>query len=274
MSRPPLPVERHHLILERVAAEQALDYASLAAELGVSVMTVRRDVKHLEAEGFVRTTRGGATAHLTRSFDLLVGQRALAHAGEKRLIGRRAVELIEAGETIFLGIGSTAAQFAQFLPANLGVTVITTSLAHASFLASREVRVVSTGGLVAGEELSQTGALAERSISRFHATSAVLGAAGISSRAGVTELDPAHADLHRRMVERSERLIVLADGSKAGVAAPYIVCDLDQVTALVTDPAGSAAMAQECSLSRVQLIVAAPIAAPSAAPGSAGDTPG
>ena len=129
MTRPLLAVDRHHRILERVAVEQSIDYASLAIEFDVSPMTIRRDIKQLVGEGFLRTVRGGATAHLTRSFDLLVGKRALKHATEKRLIGRRAVGLIEPGETLFLGIGSTAAQFAQFLPAGLGVTVVTPSLA-------------------------------------------------------------------------------------------------------------------------------------------------
>lgn len=256
MNRPLLAVDRHHRILERVAVEQSIDYASLAAELAVSPMTIRRDVKQLVAEGYLRTVRGGATAHLTRSFDLMLGKRALTHATEKRLIGRRAVHLIDSGETIFLGIGSTAAQFAQYLPASLGVTVVTPSLAHASLLASRDIRVVSTGGLVAGEELSQTGSLAERGIDRFHATTAVLGAAGISHRAGVTDLEPAQADLSVRMVERAERTIILADGSKAGVAAPCVVCSLDSISQLVTDSAGAALMAQECSRSRVQLVVA------------------
>lgn len=228
-------------------------------------MTIRRDVKQLVAEGFLRTVRGGATAHLTRSFDMLVGKRALAHATEKRLIGRRAVAMIEPGETLFLGIGSTVAQFAQFLPASLGVTVVTPSLAHASLLASRSIRVISTGGLVAGEELSQSGALAERGIDRFHATTAVLGTSGVSRRAGITDLDPAQADLAGRMIERSERTIILADGSKAGVAGPCVVCSLDRVTDLVTDAVGATAMAQECSLSRVNLVVATPAGAGDAA---------
>jgi DeoR/GlpR family transcriptional regulator of sugar metabolism len=256
MTRQMLAVDRHHRILERVAVEQSIDYASLALEFDVSPMTIRRDIKQLVAEGYLRTVRGGATVHLTRSFDLMLGKRSLTHAMEKRLIARRAVTLIEPGETIFLGIGSTVAQFAQFLPAARKVTVVTPSLAHASLLASRDIRVVSTGGLVTGEELSQTGALAERGIDRFHATTAVLGAAGVSRRAGVTDLDPAQADLNGRMIERSERTIILADGSKAGVAAPCVVCPLDRVTHLITDPAGASAMAQECSLSRVQLVVA------------------
>ena len=91
----------------------------------------------------------------------------------------------------------------------------------------------------------------------------MLGAAGISRRAGVTDLEPAQADLSRRMVERAERTIILADGSKAGVAAPCVVCPLDRITQLVTDAAGAAAMNQECSLSRVQLVVAV-----SASPGA------
>ena len=72
-----LSVERHQKILERVASENAVDFASLADELGVSSMTVRRDLHILEEAGYLKTTRGGASAQLVHSHDLLLHPRAM-----------------------------------------------------------------------------------------------------------------------------------------------------------------------------------------------------
>src|SRR6059058_3452439 len=108
--------DRRHRILERVAEEQTIHIAELAADLGVSEMTIRRDIGRLERDGFLRRTYGGATAHITRSMELLFNARALANAPMKRLIGMRVAETLEQASTIFIGIGSTAEQFAMYLP--------------------------------------------------------------------------------------------------------------------------------------------------------------
>src|SRR3990172_12287217 len=115
-TRPVHAVDRRHRILERVAAEQTIHVGELARELGVSEMTIRRDIRRLERDGFVRQTYGGATAHLTRSFDLAFNARALERTREKRLIGMRATSLLGGARTIYLGIGTTAEQFARDLP--------------------------------------------------------------------------------------------------------------------------------------------------------------
>src|SRR3954452_5120300 len=120
-----LAVDRRHRILERVAEEQTIHIAELATELGVSEMTIRRDIRRLERDGFMRSTYGGATAHITRSMELLFNARALQNAPAKRLIGMRAAEMLEAASTLFIGIGSTAEQFAMFLPASEDRMVIT-----------------------------------------------------------------------------------------------------------------------------------------------------
>ena len=80
-------------------------------------MTIRRDIRRLERDGFIRQTYGGATAHVTRSFDISFNARALLAAREKRLIGMRAAGLVEDARVLFVGIGSTTEQFAQYLPA-------------------------------------------------------------------------------------------------------------------------------------------------------------
>lgn len=232
-----LAVDRRHRILERVADQQTIHIGELAQELGVSEMTIRRDVLRLERDGFLRRTYGGATAHLTRPLELAFNARALQHAAAKRQIGMMAARLVEDASTLFVGIGTTAEQFARFLPRRDNLTVITGSLPIASMLGTRPIRVVILGGTVHQDELSCTGPTALQAVSRYHADVAVLGAAGLSARHGITELDEEDAEIHRLMIERSNALIAIADGSKLGTVTMAAVAPASAITTLVTDDA-------------------------------------
>ena len=231
--------ERRRLILERVAESQAIEAQALADELNVSVMTIRRDIKRLEQDGFLRQTYGGATVHITKSVELGFNSRALQYAAQKRMIGACAARMIEPGQTLFLGEGTTTSQFAQFLPPHPHLQVITASLSHASLLASRNIRVIVLGGKLHSDELTMTGPIAEATLQRFYADVCILGAAGIEAQVGVTELDYEIAALHRSMMERARRVLVLADHSKLGFRAPAVVAPVSLVTTLVTDDAAS-----------------------------------
>jgi DeoR/GlpR family transcriptional regulator of sugar metabolism len=231
-------VDRRHRILEQVAEHQTIHIAELAAELGVSEMTIRRDMTRLERDGFLRRTYGGATAHLTRSIELLFNARALENAPAKRVIGMHAAQTLSPDRTMFVGIGSTAEQFAMFLPPREELTVVTGSLPVASLLGSRKGRVVVLGGSVLTDELACVGPVAAATVRRYHADLAVLGAAGLSARHGITELSDEAAEIQRLMVEHSERLVIVADGSKLGQTAMASVAGADRITTLITDDAG------------------------------------
>jgi DeoR family transcriptional regulator, aga operon transcriptional repressor len=265
-----LAVDRRHRVLERIAEEQTVHIAELARELGVSEMTVRRDVTRLERDGFLRRTYGGATAHITRSLELAFNARALQHAAAKRLIAIRAVQLVEDAGTMFVGIGTTAEQFALFLPARDDRTVITESLSVASLLGSRPGRVVALGGTVRRDELSCIGPAAIATLGRFRADVAVLGAAGLSASAGVTELYDEEAETHRQMIDRSDRLIVVADGSKLGQVTPAVVGPVSAIDVLVTDASAARAEVEQIRDLGVTVEVAHPAAGSSSRRGDGG----
>jgi DeoR family fructose operon transcriptional repressor len=232
-----LAVDRRHRILEQVAEHQTIHIAELAAELGVSEMTIRRDIGRLERDGFLRRTYGGATAHLTRSMELLFNARALENAPAKRVIGMHAAELLAPERTMFIGIGSTTEQFAMFLPSRNELTVVTGSLPVASLLGTRKGRVVVLGGSVLTDELACIGPVAAATVRRYHADLAVLGAAGVSARHGITELSDEAAEIQRLMVEHSDRLVIIADGSKIGEITMASVSPADRISLLITDSA-------------------------------------
>ena len=230
-----LPVDRRHRILERVSEQQSIHIGELAQELGVSEMTIRRDVARLERDGFLRRTYGGATAHVTRSLELAFNARALQHAGSKRMIGMVAAELVRDVSTMFVGIGTTTEQFAQFLPARQDLTVITGSIPIARLLGTRSPRVVVPGGSVRRDELSCIGPVAAATVRRYHADVAVLGAAGLSVRHGLSELNDEEAEIQRLMAQHSDTLVVIADSTKLGCTAPVRVTGAERIDTLVTD---------------------------------------
>lgn len=237
-------VDRRHLVLQRVAEEQTIHVPELARELGVSEMTIRRDIARLERDGFVRRTYGGATAHLTRSLDVAFNARALQHSREKRRIAMRATQLLGDARVVFIGIGTTAEQLARFMPATPGLVAVTASLPIASLLGTRPIDVVALGGAVRRDELTCVGPAAAATLARFRFDLAVIGAAGLSARWGLTELDDADAEIQRLAIDRSDRVVVIADGSKIGVATNAVVGPVDRAAVLVTDetaPAGELA---------------------------------
>jgi DeoR/GlpR family transcriptional regulator of sugar metabolism len=230
-----VPVDRRHVILERVADEQSIHVGALARELDVSEMTIRRDIRRLERDGFLRQTYGGATAHLTRSMDVAFNARALQHAREKRLIAMAAAPLADGASLLFLGVGTTAEQFARYLHPRPELTVVTPSLTSASLLGTRALRTVILGGTVRRDDLTSIGSTGVASLARYRFDLAVIGTAGLSVRWGVTELSEDEAEIQRVAITRAERVVVLADGSKIGATAPAVVASADAVSRLVTD---------------------------------------
>jgi DeoR family transcriptional regulator of aga operon/DeoR family fructose operon transcriptional repressor len=228
------PVDRRRRILQRVAERQTIRIGELARELGVSEMTIRRDISRLEQDGFLRHTYGGATAHITKSIELAFNARALEHAAEKRLIGMRAADDLAATPVLYVGPGTTTEQFSLYLPEAAGPQVITGSLPVASLLASRSARVIALGGTVSEEELACIGPIAAAALARYRTDVAVIGATGVSARFGVTELDDNLAEVNRAALAHTARVVVLADASKIGTDAHAIVAPPSAIGTLVT----------------------------------------
>ncbi len=270
--RPLAAVDRRHRILERVAEEQTIHVGDLAREFDVSDMTIRRDIRRLERDGFVRQTYGGATAHLTRALDVAFNARALQHTREKRWIGMRATRLLGDARFVFVGIGTTAEQFARFLPVQPGLVVVTASLPTASLLGTRPVEVIALGGEVRRDELTCVGPVAAAALSRFRFDLAVVGSAGLSARWGLTELDEGEAEIQRLAIRRTARLVVIADGSKIGAAANAVVGDTTSIRTLVTDASAPEDELISLAAAGIEIVIAGPDDNASK-PADAGTTP-
>jgi DeoR/GlpR family transcriptional regulator of sugar metabolism len=176
-------------------------------------------------------------------------------------------------QTLFIGIGTTAEQFARSLTVRPDMLVVTASLPIASLLGSRAVRVVATGGTILRDELSCVGAAAAATLARYRFQVAVIGAAGIDPQVGVTELTDEEAEIQRIAVARSDRVVVIADGSKVGARATAVVLPADGIDTLVTDASAPAeAVARLRALGLMVHIAVGARDEPSASPRGEGAT--
>ena len=214
---------------------------TLSVQLGVSVVTVRRDLDALEQRGLLRRTHGGAVSieplfyepfRRDRSFMAQV-ERA---ADEKRRIGRAAAALITAGETIALTPGTTTTEVIRGLPINHNITVVTNTVNIAMELSKRkDVYVFVTGGHLHGEWFSLVGSAALRSLDGMLINTMFIGADGMDAAWGASCYNADEAELNTKMMKLARRRVAVVDSGKLGVVANWRICKADELNILVTD---------------------------------------
>ncbi len=236
-------IERRRRILEILRAGSSVDTADLSSRLGVSEMTIRRDLKVLEAQNKVLRSYGGATLaerlHLEFQFDQTRRNALTA----KQAIGRYGASLVLPNETIFLDTGTTTLEFAHGLSRrDIPVTVVTSSLAIGSELwGHSQIKVLMLGGQLRAGSPDLTGPLCEHSLEMLHASRAFLGCDALLPTRGCFAADTEGARVSATMLRYAAWHCILADASKIGKHAPVRYAALDQINLLVIDDAVPAA---------------------------------
>lgn len=215
----------------------AVRTGALAAMLGVSEETVRRNVKRLVADGRVEKVHGGI--HLPGDgAEPDFHQRMVQNPELKRRIAARAASLVSDGASLFLDIGSTTAFVARALRGHHELFVVTNSIEVAHLLAARNGnRVCMAGGELRAHDGGAFGAEALAFVERFHVDHAIFSAAAVDSRSGFMLHDLNEAEFSRAIMARARNRIVAADSTKFGRRAPIVVGDPADVDVLVTDTA-------------------------------------
>lgn len=222
--------------------------AELAAEVGVSESTVRRDLDRLDEAHRLVKVRGGAAArevaHLTR--DLTLGERRGLHAAEKRAICERAAGLVGPDDFVYLDAGSTIAELAGLLAgAGAGATFATDSVTTAARLAERGCRVIVLGGELKGATGAAVGPDACAQLERYRFTLGFFGANAVSLEAGCTVPEADEAAVKRLALARSARRYVLADASKLGRVSRVSFAAFDDATLITCGDVPAAYRARE-----------------------------
>ena len=227
--------ERLSRIVEQLSANGSVGVGELAAELGVSAATVRRDLGMLEEQRLLARTHGGAVAHSVL-FELPLRYRSARRQEEKARIARAAAERVPDGIAIGMTGGTTTTEAARALSDRRRLTVVTNSLNIAAELAVRpNLKLVVTGGVARPESYELVGPLAEASLSALYLDLVLVGVDGIEVSAGLTTHHEVEAHTNRALIARARQVVVLADSSKIGQVAFARICDLSAVDEVITD---------------------------------------
>ena len=231
-----LPSQRRQAILHEVRTAAAVSAEELARRFAVSVETIRRDLRSLQAKGLLDRVYGGATRPAGRSSEGSFTARSSRHIARKRAIAAVAADVIEPEETIVIDVGTTALEVARALPATFRGRVLTSSVPAAMELSGRDdIELLLCGGLVRPGDGACSGAHAEAFFGEFYADRAFLGSGGVHPEAGLTDYYPSEVVVRRTIISHTAASYVLADSSKLGLIAVRRVCPLDQITAVITD---------------------------------------
>jgi DeoR/GlpR family transcriptional regulator of sugar metabolism len=233
-----LAAMRQARILEEVKRAGGVRVSELAQLLGVSDMTVRRDLETLARQGLIAKVHGGATTvELGSTDEPGFEAKSVREPAEKEAIAARAAALIQPGTAVALTAGTTTWTLARHLREIPHLTVVTNSVNIAEVLYKHDrsdLTVVLTGGVRTPSD-ALVGGVAVSTIRSLHFDVVVMGVHGIDARAGLTTPNLTEAETNRAFAEAARRLVVVADHTKWGVIGLSQIAPLDAVDTLVTD---------------------------------------
>ncbi len=230
--------ERQAAILDLARDAGRVEVARLAEDLDVTPETVRRDLSALARAGLLRRVHGGAILadSPANGFEPALAVRESVHTREKERIARAALDWLPEHGAIALDGGSTTHQFAEILPFDRALTVVTNNLAIALPLADRpDLTVHIVGGRLRGRTLTTVDEVALEYLRRIHLDVVFLGTNGFSIERGLTTPDSAEAAVKRAFVAAARTRVLLCDHSKFGRDHFAHVANLAQIDVLVSD---------------------------------------
>lgn len=231
-----LAKERHEQILFELRRRGGVRVTELAARLGVSDMTIRRDLDALQVDGLVEKVHGGAVLPGHTADEPGFEEKRTREQREKAAIARAAARYVTPGCSIALSAGTTTWHLAQLLGGIPGLTVVTNSTNVALELhRGGGAQIILTGGVFRTPSDALVGPLADHAVRALHVDLLFLGVHGIDPEAGLTTPNVAEAETNRMMMSHARKVVVVADHTKWRNVGLCSICPLDIVDVLVMD---------------------------------------
>ena len=213
-----------------------VEVAELADRFGVTTETIRRDLSDLQSQRVVRRVHGGAVPWETAGFEPLLSVRADLRDAEKRRIARRALDELPDKGSIIIDSGSTLTRFAEAIPADCGLQIVTNSLQTAQRLADHEsTDVIVIGGKVRKNTLAMVDAEAVAAVAPMIVDTLFISCDGLSPEIGLTTPYRDEAALKKAMIRSARRVVALVDHSKVGDEHFIRFAEWTDVDVLVTN---------------------------------------
>lgn len=228
--------KRWRKIIEILEQNSDVRVSELSEMLDVSEATIRRDLDKLSERELVERVHGGAILAKPASPQPPVLQRTGENVVEKQRIGLASAALIEEGETVFIGSGTTTMEVAQYLKGRQNLTVITNALTVLNIMAEeKDITVISTGGLLRLSELSFIGHITEQALEELRPQKVIMGMRAISVIEGLTNEYLPEVATDRVIIKSAPEVIIVADHTKFRKVSTCYVAPIDSVSKIITD---------------------------------------
>jgi len=240
-------------LLERMGR---LSVAQICEQFNISEATARRDLETLSEQGLVQRVHGGAILGRQAAPEEPILRRSHEQEEEKERIGRATAALVQDGETVFLGSGTTVLQVAQHLVTR-NITVITNSLPVINLMSEKEnISLIALGGMLRDSELSFIGHITEQALYEVRADKVIIGIRAISLEQGLTNDYLPETLTDRAILNAGRETIIVADHTKCGVMSTAFVAPLTAMHTLVTDDRTDTGFIEALRSQGVEVIIA------------------
>jgi len=228
--------ERHQQIVSLAAVDGRVEVSDLASRFQVTTETIRRDLSELQDRRLLRRVHGGAVAWESSAFEPLVSVRNDQHDAEKRRIAMRAVRELPDQGTMIIDSGSTLGRFAEAIPTDRKLRVVTNSLPTAQRLAAHDpIEVIVIGGKVRKNTLAMVDSEAIAALDAISVDTLFISSDGLSPSEGLTTPYREEARLKRAMISSARRVVALIDHSKVGREHFVRFADWSDIDMLITN---------------------------------------
>jgi DeoR family transcriptional regulator, aga operon transcriptional repressor len=229
-------LERQRAIQELIEKQKRVSVDAICEVFSVSQATARRDLETLAEERKIQRVRGGAICVEQAPPELPILQRENEQTNAKDRIGKAMARLIEPGDTIFLGSGTTVLAVARHLHNCKNLTVLTNSLPIINMLVGRSgVNMIILGGMFRDSELSFIGHITEQALSEVRADKIIMGARAISIEHGITNDFLTETLTDRAITKIGRKVILVADHTKFGSVSTAVLSPIEEIDVIVTD---------------------------------------
>ncbi len=227
--------ERHREISMLTATHGRVEVSELASRFGVTTETIRRDLSELQDQRLLRRVHGGAIVWETDEFEPRLAVRQDQHHDEKRRMSIRALEELPDTGTIIIDSGSTLARFAESVPHDINLRVVTNSLPIAQVLAEHnDAEVIVIGGKVRANTMAMVDADAIAAIEPYVVDTVFVSTDGLTAEKGLSTPYRQEAQLKRAMIARGRRVVALVDHSKFGKDQFVRFAEWNDIDVLIT----------------------------------------
>ena len=248
--------ERHQLILDTLMKHESIQVSDLSSLLGVSTVTIRKDLTELEKGSKLYPSPGKAILINPYINNRSINEKERLFREEKKEIGKYAASLITKDDSIIIASGTTVLALARCIRPIHKLTVISASLQVSEILGVNEaVDIVQLGGTLRHSSLSAVGKYAESPLSEFSCSKLFLGVDGIDIDFGITTTDIREADLNKVMMHSAQKTIVLADSSKFRRRGFSKIANMDEIDLIITDSGISDKIVQRIEELGIELVV-------------------